>query len=109
MMMHPWRSPPEERALLTENTLREVQGAEAAYALSIGKLMLLAAKELEQSPSPLAAAYREKLTLLDAAIADAKSAAEQNRYNTYVRGELASLYREKQKTLEEWLKNANRN
>jgi len=110
MMLHPWRaSGPAERELLTENALTEVRQAEAAYAKSIGKLSALAAKDLEHSSSPMAAAYREKLALLDSAISEAKATVEQNRYNTYLRAELASLYQEKQKTLQEWLQNANRN
>jgi hypothetical protein len=98
-----------DRELLTEHALTEVREAESAYAKSIEKLSALAAQELERSPSPVAAAYREKLTMLDSAIADAKTTVEQNRYNTYLRAELASLYQEKQKTLQEWLRNANRN
>jgi len=110
MMMHPWRGGhPAQRELLTERALTEVQQAESAYANSIRKLSGLAEKDLEHSSSPLASAYREKLALLDAAIADAKGTVAQNRYNTYLRGELASLYQEKQKTLEEWLHHANRN
>jgi hypothetical protein len=93
--------------LLTEQALREVQETEAAYARSIEKLSTVAGPSLHQSPAPLAAAYREKLTVLDAAIADLKSAIETNRYNAYLQTQLASLYRAKQKTLEEWLKNAN--
>ena len=64
---------------------------------------------LRASPTPLAAAYREKLALLDSAIADLKANVENNRYNVYLQNQLASLYREKQKTLQEWLENANRN
>ena len=110
MMMHPGRpGRPAERELLTEQALTEVQQAELVYAKSIQKLSGLAAKDLDQSTAPRASAYREKLALLDAAIAEAKGTLEQNRYNTYLRGELASLYQEKQKTLEEWLQHANRN
>ena len=108
LMIHPG-GPAPARELLTEKALSEVQQAESAYAKSIGKLAALAAKDIEQSRSPLAAAYREKLNLLDSAIAEARATVEQNRYNTYLRAELASLYQEKQKTLEEWLRNANRN
>jgi hypothetical protein len=107
MMMRPGGS--GDRELLTEHALSEVREAENAYAKSIEKLSALAAQELGRSPSPVAAAYREKLTMLDSAIADAKTTVEQNRYNTYLRAELASLYQEKQKTLQEWLRNANRN
>ena len=44
-----------------------MQQAEKAYAQSIEKLSAVAAKDLEQSSSPVAAAYREKLALLDSA------------------------------------------
>ena len=57
---------------------------------------------------PLAAAYREKLALLDSAIADLDATLQDNRYNAYLQTQLASLHREKQKTLEEWLKDAKR-
>jgi hypothetical protein len=69
----------------------------------------VAGKSIEQSPSPLAGAYREKLLLLDSAIADLKANIETNRYNVYLQNQLASLYREKQKTLQEWLENAKHN
>jgi len=105
----PHRHASSASALLTEDTLREVQQAEAAYARSIAKLSAAAGASLDQSPSPAAAAYREKLLVLDSAIAEYKSTIETNRYNTYLQSQLASLYREKQKTLEEWLKNANHN
>jgi hypothetical protein len=107
LMMRPDAS--GNRELLTERALSEVRQAESVYAKSIEKLSALAEKDLQSSPSPVAAAYREKLTMLDSAIADAKITVQQNRYNTYLRAELASLYQEKQKTLQEWLRNANRN
>ena len=66
-------------------------------------------ENLDRSSSPMAAAYREKLTLLDSGIADLKATVENNRYNTYLQIELASLYRQKQQTLQEWLQNANHN
>jgi len=98
-----------EKTLLTDRALREVQETEAAYVKSVEKLSALAKAGIERSPSPIAAAYREKLALLDSAIADARAAVEQNRYNAYLRSELTSLYHEKQKTLQEWLRDANRN
>ena len=109
-LTHPWKSrQPASPDFLTEDTLREVQQAEDAYARSIAKLSAVAGKSIEQSPSPLAAAYREKLLLLDSAIADLKANVETNRYNVYLQNQLASLYREKQKTLQEWLENAKHN
>jgi hypothetical protein len=96
-------------ALLTDEALREVQQAEAAYTRSIEKLSAVAGPTLDRSPAPLAAAYREKLDVLDSAIADLKQTAEGNRYNAYVETQLASLYREKQKTLQDWIENAKQN
>ncbi len=103
------RNPAGERALLTDRALREVQQTEAAYVKSVEKLSALATAEIERSPSPLGASYREKLAMLDSAIAEAKAVVEQNRYNAHLREELTSLYQEKQRTLQDWLKDANRN
>jgi len=100
---------PATRELLSDAALEEVQQAEAAYARSIDKLAAVADPGLERSPSPVAAAYREKLILLDSAIAELKSNVAQNRYNAYLRTELASLYGEKKKTLQEWMKDAKPN
>lgn len=107
VVMRPWRA--SNPALLTDEALQQVQQAESAYARSIDNLSRLAGPGLERSPSPLAAAYREELLLLDAEIVELKAAADQNRYNTNVQTELASLYRDKQKTLQEWLEYAKRN
>jgi hypothetical protein len=109
-MLQPWRiGKSANRELLTESALQEVQLAEGAYTRSIEKLSALAAQNLEHSSSPTAAACREKLTMLDSGIAELKATMENNRHNTYLRMELASLYRQKQQTLQEWLQNANHN
>ncbi len=105
----PWRGRQQGLDFLTEDALHEVQRSESAYARSIERLSAVAADSLQQSPAPLAAAYREKLVLLDSAIADLRANVENNRYNVYLQTQLASLYREKQKTLQEWLENAKRN
>ena len=107
VMFRPWRQ--QSHDFLTEEALDQVQRAEAAYAQSIEKLSRVAGPGLEKSPAPLASAYREKLLILDSEIAEIKAAAENNRYNAYVQTQLASLYREKQKTLQEWLEYAKRN
>jgi len=110
LALQPWKSArPANRELMTESALADVQQAEKAYAQSIDRLSALAAPKLEGASSPIAAAYREKLTLLDGGIADLKRAIELNRFNTYLQAELASLYRQKQQTLQEWLQDANRN
>ena len=110
LTLQPWKiNRPTNRELLTESALAEVQQAEKAYARSIERLAAAAEPKLDNATSPVAAAYREKLTLLDAGIADLKRNIELNRFNTYLQTELASLYRQKQQTLQEWLKDANRN
>ena len=109
-LSYPWNGgKPQSREFLTDDALRNVERAEAAYARSIEKLSELAGPGLEQSSAPLAAAYREKLVVLDSAIADLKTGVAGNQYNVYLQNQLASLYREKQKTLQEWLENAKRN
>ncbi len=111
LIVQPWRGsrPQQTHDFLTESALQDVQEAETAYVRSIDRLSAIAAPVLERSPSPLAASYREKLVVLDSAIADLKTNLENNRYNTYLQTELASLYREKQKTLQEWLEHEKRN
>jgi hypothetical protein len=106
-LVRPHRQPNHD--LLTDEALQEVQQAETAYAKSIDRLSKIAGPGLEQSPSPLASAYREKLLVLDSEIAEIKATAESNRYNAYVQTQLASLYQEKQRTLQDWLDYAKRN
>ncbi len=106
-LLQPWRTArPPDRRFLTDQALEEVQAAEAAYTRSIEKLSGVAGQTLQASPSPLASMYREKLRLLDSAIAELKTNVDENRYNLYLRNQLASLYREKQKALEEWTDHA---
>jgi hypothetical protein len=102
-------SHPEQSAFLTAQTLRDVQDAEAVYLQAIERLSAAAGPTLQESPTPLAGIYREKLSLLDSAIADLKAGVDRNRYNAYLQAQLASLYQAKQKTLEEWLQNAKSN
>jgi len=90
--------------LLTEKALSEVEKAEQAYVRSIDALSKLAEPHLLDARSPLLVNYREKLLLLDAAIADCRAQAERNRFNAHLRLELLSIYQEKQRTLESLLK-----
>ena len=45
--------------------------------------------------------YREKLLLLDAAIAECRANIEQNRWNAHLRQELLEIYQQKQRTLQD--------
>ena len=60
----------------------------------------MAAARLEAPATPLLASYREKLQILDAAIADCRAQIDRNRFNAHLRGELLAVYREKQRTLQ---------
>jgi hypothetical protein len=93
-------APDPQKRLLTEQALREVQQHEQAYVQSIEKLAALAEPKLEHASTPLLVSYREKLLVLDAAIADCKANEAQNPLNAHLRQELLSVYLEKERTLE---------
>ncbi len=97
------REIPQDQALLNDGTVREVERAEAAYERAIDKLDAKARPQLENSSTPLMANYREKLAVLDSAIADLKSQAGINPANGHLRRQLLAMYQEKQDTLEEIL------
>ena len=88
-----------QRRLLSERALREVERSEAEYVASIERLARVAEPLLENPSSPLLASYREKVQLLDAAIADCRAEIDRNRFNAHLRRELLSIYQEKQRTL----------
>ncbi len=93
-----------ERRLLTDRALKETQAAETAYVQSIEKLASLAEPKIAKADTPIAANYREKLMILDAAIAECRKQADANKYNAHLQRELTSLYQEKKRTLEEVLR-----
>lgn len=94
---------------LTSQTLKQVEDARAAYVRSIDDLDRLAQPALNNDNLRAMAAYRDKLLLLDKAIAEARDAASGNRLNAQVQAQLASLLQEKQRTLEEVLNYAKSN
>jgi hypothetical protein len=97
----PAKAPDAQLRLLTEKAVREIESAEEGYVRSIEKLSALVEPKIENPTSPLFVNYRERLTVIDAAIADCRAQIERNRFNTHLRKELLSIYREKQRTLEE--------
>jgi hypothetical protein len=92
-----------ERRLLTEGALAAVERAEADHLRALDELSRLAEPHLAASGSPLLMNYREKLTLLDTAIAECRAQVERNRHNAYLRRELLDIYAEKQRTLQQIL------
>jgi len=93
--------------LLTDLALDDVERSEAQYVRSIDTLSRLARPRLEAAEAtPLLLSYREKLLLLDNAIADLDGEIRQNRYNTHLRRQLLGMYAEKQRTLRDVMKGA---
>jgi hypothetical protein len=90
--------------LLTDQAVDEVDAAEKAYLASIDKLSKLAEPRLAAAASPVLVNYREKLDVLDSAIAELKASIDQNRFNTHLRRELLAVYQEKQRTLQSLMK-----
>ena len=94
-------TPETQRRLLTEQAVRDAEKSEEAYSAAIEKLAKLAAPKVENPTTPLMASYREKLLLLDDAIAECRAQAKQNPGNPQLRQELLSMYQEKERTLQE--------
>ncbi|MBI5084769.1 MAG: hypothetical protein HZB13_09255 [Acidobacteria bacterium] len=90
-----------DREFLTSQALEEIESNRASYAKSIERLEAVAEPVLKSERLPVMASYREKLLLLDQAIAEARLAAGQNGLNVQVQTQLAQLYDEKQRTLRE--------
>jgi hypothetical protein len=94
---------PQNQALFNDRTVNEVERAQADYERAIDKLDGKARPQLENSSTPLMANYREKLLVLDSAIADLKWQAGINPANGHLRRQLLAMYQEKQDTLEQIL------
>jgi hypothetical protein len=100
------RRPPEppatgETPLLGTRALADVEQAEADYQRALDRLSSVAAPRLDRATSPLLLTLRERLVVLDAAIAQCRSEIERNRFNAHLRRELLEMYRDKRRTLEE--------
>jgi hypothetical protein len=96
--------PSNDAHLLTDQAVQQVELAEKTYEQSIDKLAKLAQPKLNAASTPLLVNYREKLSLLDAAISECRTNLDRNRANAYLRNELLTFYQEKQQTLEQVLR-----
>ncbi|MDQ2977639.1 MAG: hypothetical protein M3R62_00345 [Acidobacteriota bacterium] len=92
--------------LLSDRSLQEVETAESNYVRSIERLSAQARSRIENPKTPLFANYREKIQLLDSAIVEIRAQIEGNRFNSHLRRELLAMYQEKQRTLQELMKEA---
>lgn len=93
-----------DRRILQTAALDDVERAEKSHELAIAQLEQLAESKIDESGSPLMVSYREKLMLLDDAIAECQSNIDRNRQNAHLRKQLLAMYSAKQQTLEDVLR-----
>jgi len=91
-------------SILTSEAVDQVEAAEKAHLAAIDNLEKVAAPKLDDPSSPLLVSYKEKLMLLDDAIAECQQAIDRNRQNAHLRRQLLAIYSEKQETLEQVLR-----
>ncbi len=87
--------------ILRNAALEQVDRAERAHVAAIEQLEKVAEPKLESNDSALMLNYREKLLVLDDAIAECRSNIERNRQNAHLRRQLLTIYSEKQQTLQD--------
>jgi hypothetical protein len=93
-----------DKHILAVAAVEEVDRTEKAHQAAIDNLEKLAGPPLENSTSPLIVSYKEKLLLLDDAIAECQSQIDHNRQNAQLRKQLLAIYGEKQRTLQDVLR-----
>ncbi|HEX6161295.1 MAG TPA: hypothetical protein VF111_14065 [Thermoanaerobaculia bacterium] len=94
--------------ILRMSALDEVERAEQSHLAAIRRLERLAEPKLEAAPpTPLMVSYKEKLMLLDDAIAECEEIIESNRQNAHIREQLLAMYTDKRQTLEDVLREDN--
>lgn len=101
------RSSEIDKYILRQSAVERVEAAEQAHIAAIDNLEKIAGPKLEDPSSPLLVSYKEKLMLLDDAIAECQRAIDRNRQNAHLRRQLLSMYSEKQQTLEQVLREEN--
>jgi len=100
---HPAAPPVNQgNTLLKTSALAEVERTEREYMSAIDKLAADASPQLN-ADTPLMASYREKLLVLDSAIADLHAQAGENPSNAHLHYQLLAMYQAKQQTLEDVL------
>lgn len=93
-----------DRAILRDQALRNVEEAERAHVAAINQLEKVATSRLDDPTTPLLVSYKEKVMLLDDAIAECETVIQHNRNNAQLRKQLLAMYSEKQRTLEDVLR-----
>ena len=93
-----------DAVILKNDAMTAVESAEQKHEVAIANLEKLAEPKLDEAPTPLMVSYKEKLMLLDDAIAECQANIKQNRQNAHIRRQLLAIYSEKQKTLQDVLR-----
>lgn len=96
-----------DRQILRISALDEVERAERTHIEAINNLQKVAQPKLTEPESPLMVSYKEKLLLLDEAITECQTNIDRNRQNAHLRRQLLAIYSEKQRTLQEVLREGN--
>jgi hypothetical protein len=96
-----------DRDILRITALDEVERAEQSHLEAIERLERVAEQKLKDAQTPLMVSYKEKLMLLDEAIAECEANIEQNRQNAHLRKQLLAMYTDKQQTLTDVLREDN--
>jgi len=96
-----------DNAILRASTVDQVEAAEKAHITAIDQMEKIAEPKLEDASTPLMVSYKEKLMLLDDAIAECQTNIDRNRQNAHLRRQLLAIYSEKQRTLQEVLREGN--
>ncbi len=93
-----------DKRIINASAIDEVEQAERVHEQAIQRLEQLADPKLEDAETPLIVSYKEKLMLLDDAIAECQANIDRNRQNAHLRKQLLAMYSEKQQTLEDVLR-----
>jgi hypothetical protein len=92
------------KTIMTASAVDEAQKAQEQYIAAIQRMEKLAGSKLDDPATPLLVSYKEKLMLLDDAIGQCQAAIDQNRKNAHLRKQLLAMYSEKQRTLQDVLR-----
>jgi len=87
--------------LLTVDALAAIERSEAQYIQAIDDLTRLTAPRLDAPDSPLLVNLRDRLEIIDTAIAEYRNEIARNRFNAHLRQQLLWIYQEKRRTLEQ--------
>jgi hypothetical protein len=93
-----------DNVILRASALDEVEKAEQQHVAAIDRLETLAEPKLDTPDTPLMVSYKDKLMLLDDAIAECQTNIQHNRNNAHLRKQLLAIYSEKQRTLQDVLR-----